>query len=97
MNSTQSTELKNRLLAQATGLVETAAGKHDPVMIEVLLETCSFLEASSQSDAPIVAVERDVRSETGAYHLSIRRLNTSVPVGKFQIVITRELASGLIY
>ncbi|WP_317107522.1 hypothetical protein [Chroococcidiopsis sp. SAG 2025] len=54
------------------------------------------MENSSNSNAPIVAIERDVRTDTGTYHLFVRRLSTSIPKGKFQILIVRELASGLI-
>lgn len=95
---TQSTDFKNRLQSQATALVAQATGgTGEPVVIEALLEVCNILEDSSYTVTPLVAIERDVRSDTGIYHLSIRRLSTSVPAGKFQIVITRELASGLIY
>lgn len=98
MDSEQVTELKHRLQEQAIALVERAmGGTADPQMIAVLLDTCSDLETSAQTDAPIVALERDVYLETGTYHLFVRRLKSSVPVGKFQILITRELASGLIY
>ena len=89
-------EFKYRLLLQATTLVEKAAGANDSVVLEALLDTCYLLEDSSTSDSPIVAIERDVRSDTGTYHLFVRRLSTSIPAGKFQILITRELASGLI-
>ena len=96
--STLSTELKQRLLSQATALVAQAmGGTGDPVVVEALLEVCTILEASSEGATPLVAVERDVRSNSGVYHLSIRRLNSSVPAGRFQILITRELASGLIH
>ena len=98
MDTTHSAEIKNRLLDQAIALVERAvSGTHDPQVVEALLDACSFLEISSQSEAPIVALERDVHSEVGTYHLFVRRLNSSIPVGKFQILITRDLASGLIY
>ncbi|MBD2102489.1 hypothetical protein [Leptolyngbya sp. FACHB-261] len=98
MSSTQSTELRSRLLPQAVALVERAlGGANDSQVVEALLDACSFLEESAQSDAPIVALERDVRTETGTYHLFIRRLSSSVPAGKFQILITCDLASGLIY
>ena len=66
-------------------------------MVEALLEACNLLEDRSKSDAPVVDIERDVRLDTGVYHLFVRRLSTSVPSGKFQILISRELASGLIY
>jgi hypothetical protein len=56
-----------------------------------------LLEANAQSNSPIVALEQDVHCETGTYHLSVRRLSTSVPVGKFQILISQNLASGLIH
>lgn len=97
MDVNLSPEIKSRLYTQALALVEKAIGGVDEVLVEAMLEVCSFLEDSSCSAAPIVAVERDVHSNTGVYHLTIRRFNTSVPVGKFQIIITRELASGLIY
>jgi hypothetical protein len=98
VSSTPPIETKHRLLPQAVALVEKAlGGNRDPLVVEALLEACSLLEESSQGESPIVALERDVRSDTGTYHLFVRRLNSSVPVGKFQILITRELASGLIY
>lgn len=90
-------DFKNRLLPQATALVEKAKGVGDPVVVEALLDACHLLEISSHSEAPLVAIERDVRTDTGTYHLFVRRLFTSVPAGKFQILITHELASGLIY
>ena len=91
-------DFKHRLELQATALVASATGgTGDLLVVEALLEACNLLEVSSCSDAPLVAVERDVRSNSGVYHLFVRRLNTSVPSGKFQILITRELASGLIY
>jgi len=89
-------EFKHRLLPQATTLIEKAVGANDLVVLEALLDACYLLENSSNSDSPIVALERDVRSATGTYHLFVRRLSTSIPAGKFQILITRELASGLI-
>ena len=88
---------KERLLPQAAALIEKAVGASEPVVLEALLDACYLLEDSSKSEAPLVAIERDVCSDTGTYHLFVRRLNTSVPAGKFQILITRELASGLIY
>src|SRR5919199_31514 len=94
---TQESDFLNRLLPQATALVEKATGVVEPLVVEALIEACNLLENSSKSDTPIVAIERDVRLDTGTYHLYVRRLNTSVPAGKFQILITRELASGLIY
>lgn len=98
MDSDQSTELKHRLQEQAIALVERAmGGTADHQVVAVLLDTCSDLETSAQTDAPIVALERDIHAETGTYHLFVRRLNSSIPAGKFQILITRELASGLIY
>ncbi|MGL5922433.1 hypothetical protein [Chroococcidiopsis sp.] len=89
-------EFTHRLLPQATTLVEKAVGTADSVVLEALLDACNLLENSSNSDTPIVAIERDVRIETGTYHLFVRRLSTSIPAGKFQILIVRELASGLI-
>lgn len=98
MDRTQEAEFKNRLMPQAAALVEKATGGTDePLVVEALLEACNILEVSSYSDAPRVAIERDVRLDTGTYHLFVRRLSTSVPAGKFQILISRELASGLIY
>lgn len=97
MALTPSADFKHRLLPQATGLVEKAIGADDPVVVEALIDACNLLEDSSQSDAPLVAIERDVRTDTGIYHLFVRRLSTSIPAGKFQILISRELASGLIY
>ncbi len=97
-DSAQPVDIKHRLQDQAIALVERAmGGVSDPKVVAALLDACSFLEDSAQSDAPIVSLERDVHSETGTYHLFVRRLNSSVPVGKFQILITRDLASGLIY
>lgn len=97
MNFAEPIDLTDRLEAQAIALVERAVGAPEPQIVEALLTACSFLETSSQSTAPIVALERDVQSQTGTYHLFVRRLNSSIPAGKFQILITRELASGLIY
>ncbi|MBW4690902.1 MAG: hypothetical protein KME27_03960 [Lyngbya sp. HA4199-MV5] len=98
MDSAQSTKIKTHLWDQAIALVERATGGvPNSQVVEALLDACEFLETSAQSDAPIVALERDVHSETGMYHLFVRRLNSSIPVGKFQILITRDLASGLIY
>ncbi|MBL1177293.1 hypothetical protein [Pantanalinema sp. GBBB05] len=98
MDPHQAAELKQRLNDQAIALVERAmGGSPDPQIVAVLLDTCSDLEISAQTDAPIVALERDIHSQTGTYHLFVRRLNSSIPAGKFQILITRELASGLIY
>jgi hypothetical protein len=91
-------DFKNRLEPQAIALVEKATGKTgDKILVDALLDTCNLLEVSSSSDSPLVALERDVRSGNVTYHLFVRRLSTSVPTGKFQILITRELASGLIY
>jgi hypothetical protein len=91
-------DIKHRLLSQTVALVEKAmGGNRDPLVVEALLEACRLLEESSQSESPIVALERDVRSDSGTYHLFVRRLSSSIPAGKFQILITRELASGLIY
>lgn len=91
-------DLKHRLEPQAIALVATATeGTGEPLVVKVLLEACLTLENSVISEAPIIAIERDVRTDTGTYHLFVRRLSSSVPAGKFQILITRELASGLIY
>lgn len=89
--------LKNHLLPQATALVEKAIGAADSIVVEALLDACNLLENSSKSSTPLVAIERDVCTDTATYHLFVRRLSTSIPAGKFQILITRELASGLIY
>lgn len=90
-------DFKNRLRPGAAAMVEKAiVGAGNPVVLEALLDACYFLEDSSKTDAPLVAIERDVRTNTGTYHLFVRRLSTSIPAGKFQILITRELASGLI-
>jgi hypothetical protein len=66
-------------------------------MLDTVLESCEALEISSTSDAPMVAIERNVHITSGTYHLNIRRLNSSVPAGKFQILISRDLASGMIF
>ena len=96
MSTTETTDLNHRLLPQAVALVERATGgSSNPRVVDALLEACKFLEDSAATDAPIVALERDVRSEVGTYHLSVRRLTSSVPAGKFQVLITREVASGL--
>jgi hypothetical protein len=91
-------DFKTRLLPQANALVEKATGgANDSIVVEALLEACKLLEDSSHSEAPIVALEREVRGSSGVYHLFVRRLSSSVPAGKFQILIGRDLASGLIY
>ena len=91
-------DFKHRLLPQATSLVATATeGAGEPQIVEALLTACLMLETSASSDAPLVAIEQDVRTANGTYHLFVRRLSTSVPAGKFQILISRDLASGLIY
>jgi hypothetical protein len=91
-------DFKSRLFSQAEALVEKATGGTSvSVVIEAVLEACYLLEESSKSNAPIVALEQDVHSDSGTYHLFVRRLSSSIPAGKFQILITRELASGLIY
>ncbi len=98
MDMTQATAIKTRLLEQAIALVEQATGGiPEPGVVAALLDACVLLETNTQSDAPMIALERDVPSASGTYHLFVRRLNSSVPVGKFQILITRDLASGLIY
>ncbi len=90
-------DFKNRLRLGAAAIVEKAiVGAGNPIVLEALLDACYLLEDSSKSNAPLVAIERDVRTDTGTYHLFVRRLSTSIPAGKFQILITRELASGLI-
>lgn len=90
-------DFKNRLEPGSTALVEKAIGYRDRVVLEALLDACRLLEESSKSDTPLVAIERDARTDTGTYHLFVRRPCTSIPTGKFQILIVRELASGLIY
>lgn len=93
-----SSDFQNRLLPQATALVAQATGgTADSKVVEALLEACHLLESSSSSDSPLIAIERDVRSDTGVYHLFVRRLSSSIPAGKFQILISRDLAFGLIY
>jgi hypothetical protein len=89
--------LRDRLSPQAEALVTKGLGTTDPQMVNVLLEACSLLEESSHSDAPMVALEQDVHLATGIYHLFVRRLSSSNPPGKFQVLITRDLASGLMY
>lgn len=91
-------DLKNRLEPQAVALVAKATGgTGEPLVVQALIDACLMLESSSKTDTPVVAIERDVRIDSGTYHLFVRRLSTSIPAGKFQILITRELASGLIY
>ncbi len=91
-------DFKNRLRPGAAAMVEKAiVGAGNPVVLEALLDACILLEDSSKSDAPKVAIERDASTDIGTYHLFVRRLSTSIASGKFQILIVRELASGLIY
>jgi hypothetical protein len=91
-------DFKNRLLPQAKALVAKAIGETgEDFVVAALIDACLMLESSSKTAAPLVAIERDVRTDTGIYHLFVRRLSTSVPAGKFQILISQELASGLIY
>lgn len=97
MNEEATIELRDRLTPQAAALVERAAGAIDLTLLEAILDTCEALKISSTSDTPMVAMERDVHVASGTYHLNIRRLSSSAPPGKFQILITRELASGVIY
>ena len=98
MDPSPSADFKARLLPQVAALVAQATGgTGEPLVVEAVIEVCNILEGSKDSVAPVVAIERDVRLDTGTYHLFIRRLSTSVPAGKFQILISRELASGLIY
>ena len=97
MQSIQASEFKNRLLPHATALVEKITGEiADRQIVDVLIDTCQLLENSAQTNAPIVAMERDVHTDHGIFHLNIRRLSSSIPAGKFQVLITRELASGLL-
>lgn len=94
----QEADFKHRLLPQATALVAKATrGTDEPLVVAALIDACFMLESSSITDTPIVAIERDVRTDSATYHLLVRRLSTSIPAGKFQILINRELASGLIY
>lgn len=98
MNPSELSEFQQRLRPQAVALVEKASGQSgDLQVVEALLDACWLLEDSSRSDRPVVALERNIRTDTGFYHLSVRRLSSSIPAGKFQILISRELASGLIY
>ena len=90
-------DFKNHLEPGASALVEKAIGYRDAVVLEALLDACRLLEESSKTDTPLVAIERDARTDAGTYHLFVRRLSTIIPSGKFQILIVRELASGLIY
>ncbi len=89
--------LRDRLSSQAEALVAQGLGTADPHLINVLLTACSLLEESSHTDTPMVALEQDVHLEAGTYHLFVRRLSSSNPPGKFQVLITRDLASGLMY
>jgi hypothetical protein len=98
VNPEQITEFKNRLLPQAIALAEQATGvEGDRQLADVLVNACKLLEISVTSEAPIMSVERVVNLSSGTYSVEIRRLSSSVPPGKFQILISRELASGLIY
>jgi len=75
--------------------VAQAAGETgDPLVVEALLEACNILEVSSKV-TPLVAIERRPLRHW-VYHLFVWRLSTSIPRW-FQILISRELASGLIY
>jgi hypothetical protein len=97
MTPAQTLEIKQRLHPQIVALVERAtAGRPEALMVDALLDSCLLLETQAQAGAAIVALEREVSCDTGRYHLAVRRLSTSVPVGKFQILISRNLASGLI-
>ena len=89
--------LRDRLSSQAEALVAKGLGTADPQMVKVLLDACTLLEESSHTDAPMVALEQDVHLAIGTYHLFVRRLSSSNPPGKFQVLITRDLASGLMY
>ncbi|HEY9623828.1 MAG TPA: hypothetical protein V6C78_25945 [Crinalium sp.] len=98
MNPEQITEFRNRLLPQAIALVEQATGgESDRQFAEAVISACKLLELSTTSESPIAAIERTVKFESGVYLLQVRRLETSNPPGKFQILITRELASGVIF
>ncbi|NEQ27497.1 MAG: hypothetical protein F6K28_52535 [Microcoleus sp. SIO2G3] len=96
MNEEATIEFRDRLTPQATALVERATGAIELPLLDAILDSCQALQISSSSDTPMVAMERDVHLASGTYHLNIRRLSSSVPPGKFQILITRDLASGLI-
>lgn len=97
MEPDNSETLRDRLSPQAEALVEKGLGAADPQMVKVLLDACSLLQESAQTDSPMVALEQDVHLSTGTYHLFVRRLSSSNPPGKFQVLITRDLASGLMY
>ena len=87
MTSAQAPDIKHRLADQAIALVKRATGGvPNPQVVEALLDTCESLESSAQSEAPIVALERDVHSETVTYHLFVRRLNSSVPLASFKFL-----------
>ncbi len=97
-NQEKETDFLERLRPQLGELVAKATGGTDePLVVEMLLEACYFLEVSSAKAAPLMALEQDVYTQTGTYHLLVRRLSSSLPVGKFQILINRELASGLVH
>lgn len=97
MDLAASAPLKARLRSQATELVARATdGVADEALVEALLEVCQLLEDGHQGTAPLVAIEREVHLDSNVYHLSVRRLRTSVPAGKFQILISCDLASGLV-
>ena len=55
------------------------------------------LESFDSRTRSLIATERDARTDAGTYYLFVRRLRTSISSSKFQILIVRELASGLIY
>lgn len=97
MEPANSETLRDRLSPQAEALVAKGLGAADPQMVEVLLQACELLDESSHTEAPMVALEQDVHLATGTYHLFVRRLSSSNPPGKFQVLITRDLASGLMY
>lgn len=96
MNEDKTIEFRDRLTPSAAALVERATGAIELPMLEAIIDTCEALQISSTSDLPIVSMERDIHLASGTYHLNIRRLSSSNPPGKFQILITRELASGVI-
>ncbi len=97
MEPANSETLRDRLSSQAEALVAKGLGATNPQMVKVLLDACNLLEESSHTDSPMVALEQDVHLATGTYHLFVRRLSSSNPPGKFQVLITRDLASGLMY
>ncbi|MGH2415830.1 MAG: hypothetical protein ACRDEA_19500, partial [Microcystaceae cyanobacterium] len=80
LNNDNETDFKNRLLPQVATLVAKATGgTSEPLVVETLLEACHLLEVNSKKAAPLVALEQDVQTDSGTYHLFVRRLSSSVP------------------